>query len=200
MTLLTLTVPSSSWMFYVGLGALGIGLIVVLTLAIPRKRILTTEERVAQYAARAHAGIPAMGGPLPPPVSQSAAPFDSAKSAAANVLKRNRGLESRIAERLEGAASKWRPAEWLLLHVGVFVLVSAFGLLIGGGNLIVGLVFMALGAIGPWFYLGWRKKRRKKRFERQLPASADVGLAGCRPLAGTVRGHHRARGFRAGDQ
>jgi tight adherence protein B len=159
-------------MMYAGLGALGVGLLVVLLMAVPRQRSLSTEDRIVQYAARAGTGAPAMA-PLSAPKPEGAA-LDSAKAAAANVLKRNRGLEVKIAARLEGAGSSWRPAEWLLMHAGVFLLVSVVGLLLGGGNLIIGLVFMVLGAFGPWFFLGFRRRRRKKKFEGGLPDTLQL--------------------------
>jgi tight adherence protein B len=164
---------SSSWVMYAGIGALGLGLLVLLVLAIPRQRSLSTEERVAQYAARAAQGLPAQGAisPLAPP---DESPFEGAKTAAAAMLKRNRGLETKIALRLDGAGSKWRPAEWLLFHTGIFLLSSIIGLMLGGGNLVIGLIFMALGGIGPWFYLGFRRRRRKKAFERALPDTLQL--------------------------
>jgi tight adherence protein B len=160
-------------MMYAGLGALGLSLLVLMVLAVPRERTLSTEERIVQYAARAGSGAPA-SAPVVGPARPEGAALESAKSAAANVLKRNAGLEVRIAHRLEGAGSSWRPAEWLLLHAGIFVGVSVVGLLIGGGNLIIGLVFMVLGAFGPRFYLGNRRKRRKKKFERGLPDTLQL--------------------------
>ncbi|HEX5369977.1 MAG TPA: type II secretion system F family protein [Dehalococcoidia bacterium] len=178
MTLLTsafvpLTAASSSnWMMYAGLGTLGVGLLVLLVLAVPRARTLSTEERVVQYAARAGSGAPA-STPLAMPRPEGAA-LESAKSAAASVLKRNRGLEVKIAHRLEGAGSSWRPAEWLLMHAGAFLAVSLVGLLIGKGNLVIGLIFIVLGAIGPWFYLGFRRRRRKKKFEAGLPDTLQL--------------------------
>jgi tight adherence protein B len=90
------------------------------------------------------------------------------------MLKRNKSLEQKIAIRLEGAGSNWRPAEWLLFHAAIFVGVSILGLVIGGGNLILGLVFMSLGALGPWMYLGFRRKRRKKKFESGLPDTLQL--------------------------
>jgi tight adherence protein B len=142
-----------------------------------------------------------MGGPLPPPTARpEGQALESAKTAAANMLKRNASLEQKIAQRLEGAGSNWRPAEWLLFHAAVFVGVSIVGLLIGGGDLIVGLLFMALGAFGPWFYLGFRRRRRKKKFEAALPdtlqlmsgsLAAGLSLAqsveGTEPMAGEFR-------------
>jgi tight adherence protein B len=159
-------------MMYAGLGTLGVGLLVLLVLAVPRQHTLTTEQRVVQYAARAGTGTPA-SAPLAMPRPEGAA-LESAKTAAANVLKRNRGLEVRIAHRLEGAGSSWRPAEWLLMHAGAFLAISIVGLLIGGGNLVIGVIFIALGAIGPWFYLGFRRRRRKKKFERALPDTLQL--------------------------
>ena len=164
---------SSSWMMYAGLGTLGVGLVVLLVLAVPRQRTLTTEERVIQYAARAGAGAHAATS-MPGATRPEGAALESAKSAAASVLKRNAGLEVKIARRLEGAGSSWRPAEWLLMHAGVFLVVSIVGLLIGKGNLVIGLIFIGLGAIGPWFYLGFRRRRRKKKFEAGLPDTLQL--------------------------
>jgi len=169
-----LAIDVGSWAMWGGLVALGLGLVVVLVLAVPGDRKLTTEERVTQYVARAGTSG---GGPVPPtsvaaPSGESA--FESAKGAVATVLKRNQTLEQKIQRRLEGAGSALRPAEWLLIHVGVFLLSSTVGLLLGGGSLIIGLVFMAIGALLPWMYLGYRKKRRKKKFEQGLPDTLQL--------------------------
>jgi tight adherence protein B len=170
---LAASATSASWVMYAGLGALGLGLLVLLLLAVPKQRMLTTEERVAQYAARAASGQPGSPQGLNSPSSQDSA-LESAKSAAAAMLKRNQSLEAKIAQRLEGAGSKWRPAEWLLMHAGIFVLSSIVGLMLGGGDVITGLIFMALGALGPWIYLGFRRNRRKKKFERALPDTLQL--------------------------
>jgi tight adherence protein B len=166
------TQTDSSWMMYAGIGTLGLGLLLLLVMAIPKRRSLTTEERVAQYAAQA-AGGPG-GAPTPSPMAPEDSALESAKVAAAAMLKRNRSLEAKIANRLEGAGSKWRPAEWLLFHAGIFLLSSVVGLLLGSGNIVLGLIFMILGAIGPWFYLGFRRSRRKKKFERSLPDTLQL--------------------------
>jgi tight adherence protein B len=172
--LLPLAATSGGWMMYAGLAALGIGLLILLLMSVPHQRTLTTEERVTQYAARAATGVVG-GGPIAAPAPRpEGAALDSAKSAAANVLKRNASLEQKIAHRLEAAGSNWRPAEWLLFHTAIFVAVSIVGLLLGGGNLIIGLLFMALGGLGPWLYLGFRRKRRKKKFEAALPDTLQL--------------------------
>lgn len=163
---------SATWPMYAGVGGIGVALLVLLVLAIPgAKRVLSTEERIAQYAERAAGATTA--GPRPMARSQDSA-LDSAKSAAANVLRHNESLEQRIALRLDGAGSELRPAEWLLMHAGIFIGVSVLGLLIGGGSLVIGLVFMVLGAFVPWRYLSFRRKRRKKAFERSLPDTLQL--------------------------
>ena len=56
-----------------------------------------------------------------PARAESDATLEQAKQAAANVLGRSGGLEQTIAARLEGAGSNLRPAEWLLIHLAIFV-------------------------------------------------------------------------------
>jgi tight adherence protein B len=166
---------TTTWQMYGGIGSLGIALVVILVLAIPRERRMTTEERVRQYAARANTGpgaSPFSGGV--PAVRPEENALASAKSAAAKVLKRNQSLEAKIALRLEGAGSQWRPSEWLLFHAALFIGISILGLVIGSGNLIIGLVFMGLGALGPWMYLGTRRRRRRKKFESALPDTLQL--------------------------
>jgi tight adherence protein B len=134
---------------------------------------MSTEERVRQYADRAGRGAPTVAGAVQPIRPEQTA-LASAKEAAGAVLKRNAGLEVRIADRLEGAGSAWRPSEWLLFHAAVFIGVSVVGLLLGRGSLIVGLVFMAFGVFGPWMYLGWKRRSRKKKFESGLPDTLQL--------------------------
>lgn len=164
---------SGSWMMYAGIATLGVGVLVLLLLAVPRERTLTTEERVAQYAARAGTAGATAGATTTSHRAEGQA-LESAKSAADHVLKRNASLEQKIAQRLDAAGSRWRPAEWLLFHAAVFLGVSIVGLALGSGNLVVGLIFMALGAFGPWFYLGLRRKRRKRKFEAALPDTLQL--------------------------
>jgi tight adherence protein B len=165
---------STSWMMYAGIGAVGLGLMGLLILLVPFERTLSTEERVQQYAARAGTGVPA-SAPITVPLSRpEETALQSAKDAAANVLSRNVTLEQKIAQRLDGAGSQIRPAEWLLLHAAIFLGMSVLGLVIGGGNLVIGLVFMVIGAAAPSMYLRFRRKRRKKRFESALPDTLQL--------------------------
>ena len=101
--------------------------------------------------------------------------LESAKAAARAVLKRNHGLEVRIAQRLEGAGSAWRPAEWLLFHTAIFLGVSILGLLIGGGGLVIGAASSwSVGASARGSTSAAERKRRKKKFEAALPDTLQL--------------------------
>jgi tight adherence protein B len=126
---------------------------------------MTAEERVSRYTQGVNPGL------------VSARPDDqlaTAKSAAANVLRRNKGLEMRIAARLESAGSQLNASEWLLVHTGIMLAAGFLGTLIGGGSLGIGLLFLGFGAIGPWFYLGFRRRRRFKAFASHLPDTLQL--------------------------
>lgn len=158
------------WGMYGGVAALGLGLMVLLVLLVPRPVApLTAEQRVVSYTATgSHA--PKRRGHR----AESEEVLAGAKTAAADLLKRNAGLEARIAARLDAAGSELKPAEWLLLHTAITVVVTLIGLLLGGGNIVLGIVFLALGVFGPWLYLGMRRNRRRKAFNRGLPDTLQL--------------------------
>jgi len=84
------------WALYVGLVALGIGLLGVLTMAIPKPREMTAEEAVEMYTS----GRTGTGHHAAPQQQDQLA---TAKSAAAELLRRNKSVEMRINARLEEA-------------------------------------------------------------------------------------------------
>jgi tight adherence protein B len=47
-------------------------------------------------------------------------------------------------------------------------------MLLGQGNLAVGSVFVVLGVVGPWIYLGFRRSRRRKAFNAALPDTLQL--------------------------
>ncbi len=105
---------------------------------------------------------------------ETEAALAQATQAMQGVLQRNQGLETKISARLEAAGSDLKASEWLLLHAAIFVITTLVGLLLGGGNLVVGLLFMALGGFGPWIYLGIRRNQRRKKFETLLPETLQL--------------------------
>ncbi len=153
------------WTMWAGLGALGVGLLGVLTMAIPRPREMSAEEAVQLYAS----GRTGTGHAMPQ-TDQLA----TAKSAAASLLKRNRSLEMRINARLEAAGSQFNASEWLLLHVGIIILAGFLGTVLGGGKVLIGIIFLAAGAFLPWIYLGIRRSMRRKAFSKSLPDTLQL--------------------------
>ena len=163
-----LMIPET-WM-YGGLAGLGLGLLLLMYLLVPKPAApLTAGEVASTYTQRSSSR------------SHSAAPkvdadqaLDQAKDAATKVLQRNAGLEARIAKRLEGAGNPLKPAEWLLLHAAIFIGAGVVGLLFGQGSVVVGLLFMVGGVLGPWVYLGFKRKKRRKAFNACLPDTLQL--------------------------
>ena len=87
---------------------------------------------------------------------------------AESVLEGREGFEVALADRLDAAGSALKPAEWLLAHAGCALLASLGGLLLSGGNVLVALVGLLLGAVGPWVWLSVRRKRRLRAFGAAL--------------------------------
>lgn len=159
-----------SWAMYAGISLLGAGLVLLLVLLVPTPAPApTAADRVASYTSRTGGAAEQEG-----PRIDTEQAMTQAKDAAASVLRRNKGLEAKIAARLDGAGSELKPAEWLLVHTGVVVVAGALGLLLGAGNILLGLVFIALGVIGPWAYLGIRRSRRRKAFNAGLPDTLQL--------------------------
>lgn len=93
---------------------------------------------------------------------------DQATAIASKALANNRGLEATISHRLEAAGLNLKAAEWLILHGAVTVTAGFVGLLLGSGNPLLVIVFLAFGAIGPWLYLGIKRDNRVKAFNSGL--------------------------------
>ncbi len=97
-----------------------------------------------------------------------------AKDAAAKVLQRNTGLEARSppASR-ERAASSSRPSGCWSTRASSSAPAS-WGFCFGEGNLVLGLLFLLVGAVAPWIYLGFKRKRRRKAFNSSLPDTLQL--------------------------
>jgi tight adherence protein B len=156
------------WTMYAGVGALGLGLVAVLMMLVPRPaRPAGIVDRVASYTSSTGAGYEQ-------PVKSEGEPLAQAKEAVAEVLRRNQGLDAKISHRLEGAGSDLKSAEWLLLQTAILVISGAVGLLVGQGAFVVGIVFMVFGFFGPWVFLGFRRARRRKKFNAALPDTLQL--------------------------
>ncbi len=162
------------WTMYAGVGVFAVGLVVALLLMVPAKPLpMSAEERVSSYTAGL-SGVRDGGGGTATKTDPSEAALAQANLAVAKMLKRSGGLDARIAGRLAAAGSELTSSEWLLTHAAVFVLVSLLGLALSGGNIVLGLLFMVLGVVGPWIYLGLRARRRRKKFDSLLPETLQL--------------------------
>lgn len=151
------------WVLYAGIGVLAVGLVSVAMLLVPaRPGPMSIAERVEAYSSYA-SRTPEKDVPKPEPV------LAQAKAAAAEVLQRNAGLNERLTNRLSAAGSEFKPSEWLLVHVGVAALGGLLGLLLGRGDLVVGVLFVLIAAALPPVYLRVKAGRRKKAFQAGLP-------------------------------
>ena len=123
---------------------------------------------------------------------------DRPGKAAERALASNKNLEARIAHSLEAAGMSLKASEWLLLRAAIAVGGGLLGVLLGSGNIVLGVLFVVAALIGPWFYLRRKRKKRLTAFGTGLAdtLAADVRQSLGRALAGSVHRHHRARGGR----
>lgn len=181
------TLPA--WFSYLAVAVLGLGLVAVALLLVPRAKAgLSPADRITRYTQQA------LPGQAPGPRIDTDQALDQVKEAAAGVLRRNAGLEERIARRLEAAGSGFRSSEWVLVHLGILVVSGLVGVLVGGGSLIVGVLFMLVGGVLPWVWLGVKAGKRMAAFNAQLPdtlqlisGSLSAGLSLAQALDTVVR-------------
>jgi len=147
----------------IGLGA--IGLVGALSFAGSGDKRVPLDEQLQLYGATASS---ARATRAKLKQAQPTSLSDQARQAAEKALSSNANFEARIATRLEAAGIALKAAEWLLLHIGIAFAAGLLGLLISGGSPLVTLVLLALGIIGPWFYLAFKQSRRLKAFESGL--------------------------------
>lgn len=174
-----------------GIAAIGIGVVVIIVglfggFGKPKESL---ESRIDAYTQKGRGKRSAPTGPQAP---QGVAA--QAVGIASRALESNRGFESRLGDRLDGAAVSLKPAEWLLVHAGIAMGVAAVVFAFTGGNILMGLVGLAGGAFLPWFWLGFKRGRRLKAFNSQLApclqlmaGSMQAGLSLAQSLDTVVR-------------
>src|SRR5690606_34039233 len=69
---------------------------------------------------------------------------------------------------LTAGGSALKPAEWLLIHGGIAITSGLVGALLGGGDIIFILIFLFLGGLLPWLWLGRKRKKRLEAFNSGL--------------------------------
>ena len=152
------------WLLWVGLTVLAVGLVAAAVLLVPPPPApMSIADRVTAYSTHATGAHPEEEKPSAEPV------LDQARAAAAGVLERNSAMNERLTQRLNAAGSEFKPSEWLLVHIGVVFVAGLVGLLLGTGNLVVGVLFVVIGALLPPLYLRIKAGQRRKAFDNALP-------------------------------
>jgi tight adherence protein B len=179
-------------LMWVGLGATGLGSLLVLLIAMgvfTTRKKETLQDRVAAYSrtgeARAAGAVAGRPKPTAPPKTVAG----SAIGVTQKALSANKGLESALAAKLDAAGMALRPAEWLLLHAGIAIGAALIGFLLTSGGVVVTLLLLVSGALVPWAYLGLKKSRRLKAFNAQLAETLQLisgGLSAGLSLAQSV--------------
>ncbi|MDQ6686894.1 MAG: type II secretion system F family protein [Actinomycetota bacterium] len=90
---------------------------------------------------------------------------------------RQRDLESGLARRLDAGGVPLKPAEFLLIHLGVAIALPLLMLLLSGGSVAAILVGLLIGILLPLAYLTFKESRRSSAFLNQLPDTLQL-LAG----------------------
>ena len=85
-----------------------------------------------------------------------------------------RDFESVLGAKLESAAVPLKPAEWLLIHVGIMTGAGLLAFLITNGRLLLTIVGLFLGGVLPWVYLTHRAGQRRKAFLASLPDTLQL--------------------------
>ncbi len=121
-----------------------------------------------------------------------------AVAVAEGVLEGSEGLEVRLGSKLDAAGLALKPAEWLLVHVGITLVVGLVSLLLSGGSILWMLGGLFLGAGGAWFFLSFKHKRRLRAFKNQLANTLQLmsGALSAGLSLGPVRRHRRQGGHR----
>ena len=123
----------------------------------------------------------------------------TAKSAAAELLRRNKSVEMRINARLEAAGSQLNASEWLLIHIGIVIVAGFVGTVIGGGSLLHRRAVPGRRSRAAVDVARLQAQPTPQEL-RQEPArhpAADGRVPDRWPVPGPVHRHHRQRGHRA---
>jgi tight adherence protein B len=103
-------------------------------------------------------------------------------TAMAETLVRRGNLEETFLDRLEAAGLNMRVAEFVLISLGS-AFIPPLLVLVVTRNLLLTVVVVLLGVIGPFVFLAVLASRRRAKFDEQLPATLQL-------LAGALQAGH----------
>jgi tight adherence protein B len=164
----TLSVGSAAML--AGIGVFGLGLFVLLLLAfgVLNRPVKDSVERRLQAYGRA----PGVTVNVEAPTTGV-----GVKKAAVGVAEKALGngrLSVGLACKLDAAGIPLTAPEWVLLHLGVSLGAAFVGVALGGGALMLGVLFLLLGAALPWVYVVFKRSRRLRQFQAQLAPTLQV--------------------------
>lgn len=164
-------------LLFIGLGGLFLGL---LLLALLLAQMTSGKQRdksrmtkiVAQYT-----NYPRVEAPKSPTALGENQIARTAVEWAGHVVQR-RGIDQRLALKLDRAGISLRPAEWFLIQFSVPILAALLiSLLLS--NVVLGVLLGGvLGVAGPLLFLSLKASRRQKAFQDQLPDSLQLIASG----------------------
>lgn len=162
-------------LIWLAIAAVGIALLVLVYVAISSA---TDPENGQRSGVRRRLSIYTLGGGQPVKEQETTVLGDTqvARSAVefAGRVVAQRDFESTLGARLESAAVPMKPAEWLLIHVGIMFGAGLLGFLISGGRVLVTLIGLVLGGTVPWLYLSYKSSQRRKNFASGLPDTLQL--------------------------
>jgi tight adherence protein B len=103
-------------------------------------------------------------------------------TAMAETLVRRGNLEEAFLDRLEAAGLNMRVAEFVLISLGSSFIPPLL-VLIATRNLVLTVVVVLLGVVGPFLYLSVKAARRQAKFDEQLPSTLQL-------LSGALQAGH----------
>ncbi len=162
-------------LIWVAIGAVFIAMFVLLYVAISAS---TDPERSQGGGVRRRLSIYTLGGRAPVKEQETTVLGDTqvARSAVefAGRVVAHRDFESTLGAKLESAAVPLKPAEWLLIHVGITLGAGLVAFLITNGRVFLTLVALGLGIVIPWMYLSYKAAQRRKAFMAALPDTLQL--------------------------
>jgi len=165
----------TSWLLPAALAALGVGLFVLLAVA------LLATDREAQTSGRVRRRLSRYS--LTPRSEKQATQSsgnlgDSAVARSAVELAgrvvQSRDLDTALGGKLEAAGVPLRPAEWLIIHIGITIVAALVLALLSGFGILATLIGLVIGFVGPFLYLTIKEGRRKARFASLLPETLQL--------------------------
>lgn len=160
---------------WLAVGGVALALFILVYIAISSA---TDRERRESGGVRRRLSIYTLGGRAPVKEQETTVLGDTqvARSAVefAGRVVAQRDFESVLGSKLESAAIPLKPAEWLLIHVGITLGAGLLAFLVTNGRVFVTLGAMLLGIVVPWLYLSYKAGQRRKAFMANLPDTLQL--------------------------